>query len=157
MPIFERWDELALPLRNTPSENLIVGMLVSFEHPMRSLNPPTSSPLTRITGTLKRDPHLQFTLGEQQVAIRFDPHWLTTSTAFTDLHDAAKVAEVFAGLGLVVGVGENDLRLSALVFGKPQTAEAAAFMHIVRARGQVARTVSVENFEFDSTEPRREQ
>ncbi|UCM88938.1 hypothetical protein [Streptomyces marincola] len=60
--------------------------------------------------------------------ITFDPRWLTTSTATTTLHEAAREPLMFSGIGSVASVSEGGcIRISALVFGQPETPAQAEF------------------------------
>ncbi|MFJ8474996.1 hypothetical protein [Kitasatospora sp. NPDC094011] len=120
-PVFETWDTEATALCENTIGRVHPGMMVSFEARMRCRNAPKSPP-RELTGVPEQDPHLFFRVGERSVLISFDPRWLTTSTASGTLHDAARNPLEYSGLGLVRSVSEDgQVRVSALVFGQPQT------------------------------------
>lgn len=126
-PLFETWDAEAVTLCERTAEKVHRGLLVSFESAMRCSNPP-EVPLKEPTGVLTKDPHLVFPIGARKVVITFDPRWLTTSTATTTLHEAAQEPLVFSGIGTVASVSEGgQIRISALVFGQPETLAQAQF------------------------------
>ncbi|MFF6955667.1 hypothetical protein [Streptomyces sp. NPDC008317] len=126
-PLFETWDAEAVTLSESTVGKVHRGILVSFESVMRCNNPP-EVPLREPTGVLAKDPHLVFTIGTRRVVITFDPRWLTTATATTTLHDAAEEPLAFSGIGTVVSVSNGgQIRISALVFGQPQTLVQAQF------------------------------
>ncbi|MFJ8360323.1 hypothetical protein [Streptomyces sp. NPDC093984] len=126
-PLFETWDAEAVTLCERTAEKVHRGLLVSFESAMRCSNPP-EVPLKEPTGVLTKDPHLVFRAGERKVVITFDPRWLTTATANTTLHEAAREPLVFSGIGTVASVSEEGhIRISALVFGQPETLMQAQF------------------------------
>ncbi|PHQ50552.1 hypothetical protein BLA24_17195 [Streptomyces cinnamoneus] len=125
-PLFETWDAEAVTLCERTAEKVHRGLLVSFEGAMRCNNPP-EVPLKEPTGVLTKDPHLVFRVGARKVVITFDPRWLTTSTATTTLHDAARESLVFSGIGTVASEGGGQIRISALVFGQPETLAQAQF------------------------------
>lgn len=128
-PLFEMWDAETVVLSSRTVGMVRRGMLVSFEEAMRCRNPPPV-PLQAPSGVVERDPHLVFRAGELRVVVSFDPRWLTTSTANTTLHDAARNAQIFSGLGQVAAVTESgQVRVSALIFGQPQTHVQAQFEH----------------------------
>lgn len=104
---------------------------VSFEASMRCGNPPSVPPRAP-TGELALDPHLVFGIEEHRVIVTFDPQWLTTTTAGGTLHDAAEEPQIYSGLGIVAGVhGDGRVRIRALVFGQPETAEVSLWNYIV--------------------------
>ncbi|QES48874.1 hypothetical protein DEJ50_14660 [Streptomyces venezuelae] len=126
-PLFETWHTQAVPLDEDTVDRVPQGTLVSFEAEAQCANPPELPP-AELTGNIARDPHLSFRVGERRVLVRFDPVWLTTSTAGGTLWNAAEEPVLFAGLGTVVRAAGGDRRplvLSALVFGQPQTAAQA--------------------------------
>ncbi|MFF7678285.1 hypothetical protein [Actinacidiphila glaucinigra] len=126
-PLFETWDAEAVTLCERTVEKVHRGLLVSFEGAMRCSNPP-DVPLKEPTGVLTKDPHLIFPIEARKVVITFDPRWLTTSTATTTLHDAAEEPLVFSGIGTVASVSQGgQIRISALVFGQPETLAQAEF------------------------------
>ncbi|MEV7466814.1 hypothetical protein AB0O20_09940 [Streptomyces kronopolitis] len=126
-PLFETWDAEAVTLSERTAEKVHRGLLVSFEGAMRCSNPP-EVPLKEPTGVVTRDPHLVFSVGARRVVVTFDPRWLTTSTATTTLHEAAQEPLVFSGIGTVASVSEGgQIRISALVFGQPETLVQAQF------------------------------
>ncbi|MEU4150473.1 hypothetical protein [Streptomyces sp. NPDC026659] len=132
-PLFETWDAEAVTLCERTAEKVHRGLLVSFESAMRCRNAP-KVPLKEPTGVLTKDPHLIFSVGARKAVITFDPRWLTTSTANTTLHEAARRPLVFSGLGTVASVSEEGhIRISALVFGRPETLMQAQFDHMKRS------------------------
>jgi 5-methylcytosine-specific restriction endonuclease McrA len=146
-PVFESWREHAVPLDEARLDAVQQGMYVAFNAPMRSHNV-SNRPFPRpLTGAWQDDPYLSFRLGGRTVMIRYDPQWLTTGTAGTNLVSAAAEPAAYAGIGLVVGESADAIRISALFFGKPQTAEGAFMKYVVQGEGQIARTVTVDDFE----------
>ncbi|MFE2412781.1 hypothetical protein ACFXDE_31030 [Kitasatospora sp. NPDC059408] len=128
-PVFETWGTEATALCESTIERVHPGMMVSFEARVRCRNAPKSPP-RELTGVPEQDPHLFFRIGERSVLISFDPRWLTTSTASGTLHDAARHPLEYSGLGLVRSVSEDgQVRVSALVFGQPQTPAQAQFKY----------------------------
>ncbi|MFJ5550518.1 hypothetical protein [Streptomyces sp. NPDC093225] len=126
-PLFQTWDAEAVTLCERTAEKVHRGLLVSFEGAMRCNNPP-AFPLKEPTGVVTKDPHLVFRVGTRKVVITFDPRWLTTSTANTTLHEAARESLTFSGIGTVASVSERgQIRISALVFGQPETMAQAQF------------------------------
>jgi 5-methylcytosine-specific restriction endonuclease McrA len=147
--IFESWNARAVPLTAEFVDVVASGMLVSFETAMLSRNTPSPSEVPLISGIWERDPYLEFQSGVQRVMIRFDPRWLTTVTAFTDLHTAETEVTTYAGLGVVVGVTDGVIRVSALVFGKPMSDEVSLFKHLIAVGPDAApRTLAPKGFEF---------
>ncbi|MEU3022476.1 HNH endonuclease signature motif containing protein [Nocardiopsis alba] len=118
--VFENWGERALDLDPSTPAPVKPGMVVSFDSPMRARNIKRARHLTRISGSIKRDPHLRFAYGERTVTIRFDPVGLTTMTSLTTLGMAEKEEVIYAGLGTVVAVTEDQIQISAMVFGQPE-------------------------------------
>lgn len=132
-PLFETWDAEAVTLCERTVEKVHRGLLVSFEGSMRCSNPP-AVPLKEPTGVLAKDPHLTLSIGSRKVVITFDPRWLTTSTANTTLYDATEGPLVFSGIGTVASVSEGGrIRISALVFGQPETLAQAQFHYAIRS------------------------
>lgn len=119
-PVFENWGEQAVDLAPDAPIRVKPGMVVSFDSPMRARNIKRARVLARISGHIKRDPHLYFPYGDRTVAIRFDPIWLTTTTSLVTLGTAEKEQVTYAGLGTVVAVTEEQIQVSALVFGQPE-------------------------------------
>lgn len=129
-PLFETWDAEAVTLCERTAEKVHRGLLVSFESAMRCSNPP-EVPLKGPTGVLAKDPHLIFSIGARKVVITFDPRWLTTATSNTTLHEAAREPLVFSGIGTVASLSEEGhIRVSALVFGQPETLVQAQFNYL---------------------------
>ncbi|RPE33407.1 hypothetical protein EDD38_1696 [Kitasatospora cineracea] len=132
-PVFETWSTEATALRESTIEKVRPGMLVSFEARARCRNAPKSPP-RQLTGIPEQDPHLFFRIGGRSVLVGFDPRWLTTSTASGTLHDAARNPLEYSGLGLVRSVSEDgQVRVSALVFGRPQTPAQSQFEYAKKA------------------------
>ncbi|MDX3760101.1 hypothetical protein [Streptomyces sp. AK02-04a] len=132
-PLFETWDAEAVTLCERTAERVHRGLLVSFESAMRCRNPP-KVPLKEPTGILAKDPHLIFSVGARKVVITFDPRWLTTSTANTTLHEASRNPLIFSGIGTVASVSEEGhIRISALVYGRPETLVQAQFDYVKRS------------------------
>jgi hypothetical protein len=127
-PIVESLNARAIPL-DDDLPHIVVGALVSFDGAMRSRNTLLPSELSSLDATWDRVPRLEFGAGRYRVMVRYDPRWLTTNTAFVDLKQAEKEEAVYSGLGVVVGITDEVIRISALVFGKPMSNEAAAFEH----------------------------
>ncbi|WP_405985258.1 HNH endonuclease [Streptomyces sp. NBC_00872] len=146
-PVFESWREHAVPLDEVRPEAIQQGMYVAFNAPMRSHNV-SNRPFPRpLTGAWQDDPYLSFRLGGRRIMIRYDPQWLTTSTAGTDLVSAAAEQVAYAGIGLVVGESTDAIRISALFFGKPQTAEGAFMKYVIQGEGQIPRAATVDDFD----------
>lgn len=152
-PVFESWRGHAVPLGEARLGAIRQGMYVAFNAPMRSRNV-SNRPFPRpLTGTWQDDPYLSFRLGGRMVMIRFDPQWLTTTTAGTDLVSAATEQATYAGIGLVVGESADAIRISALFFGKPQTAEGAFMKYVIQGEDETVRMVSVDDFETGLSSP----
>ncbi|MGW7578028.1 hypothetical protein [Streptomyces sp. NPDC054765] len=148
-PVFESWREQAVPLDEVRLGAIRQGMYVAFNAPMRSRN--TSGRFPRaLTGAWQKDPYLSFRLGERTVMIRYDPQWLTTATAGSDLVSAAGESVDYAGIGLVVGASDDAIRISALFFGKPQTSEGAFMKYVFQDDGKFARSLEANDFETQS-------
>ncbi|MFD7967428.1 hypothetical protein [Streptomyces clavifer] len=146
-PVFESWRGHAVPLDESRPGAIRQGMYVAFNAPMRSRNVSNRPFPQSLTGIWQDDPYLSFRLDGRTVMIRYDPQWLTTTTAGTDLVSAATEQATYAGIGLVVGESADAIRISALFFGKPQTAEGAFMKYVVQGDDETARTVSVSDFE----------
>ncbi|MCY0946699.1 hypothetical protein [Streptomyces antarcticus] len=146
-PLFETWDAEAVVLDASTAGKVRRGMLVSYEAPMRCRNAPRV-PLKAPTGDLAKDPHLVFRVGEHRVVLSFDPRWLTTSTANTTLHDAVRSPQIFSGLGQVAAVSEDgrSIRVSALVFGQPQTLAQAQWEHAISSSLPTPRGLTADDF-----------
>lgn len=144
-PIFETWDAEAVALDERTVGQVRRGMLVSFETPMRCANPPAASPKA-LTGDLARDPHLIFQTGDHRVIVRFDPRWLTTTTAGGTLHDAVRHPQVYSGLGQVAAVFDDGIHVSALVLGQPQCADQALSDYVMSAKLPIPRELAVDDF-----------
>lgn len=158
-PLFETWDAEAVVLDERTIGQVRRGMLVSFESSVGCANPP-SFPLRAPTGEVNRDPHLYFEVAGHRLIVSFDPRWLTTVTASGTLHDAARDPQIYAGLGQVASVSnDGKIRVSALVFGQPQTAEQALFAYAISTGLSEASTLEVNDFrnELSSTEGVRPQ
>ncbi|WP_285705207.1 hypothetical protein [Microtetraspora sp. NBRC 16547] len=134
-PVFESWRERAVPLDEARLPAVEQGMYVAFSASMRSRN------------TSSQSPHLSFRLGGRTVIVRYDPKWLTTSTAGSDLVSAETEQVTYAGIGLVVGTSVDMVRVSALFFGKPQTPEGGLMKHLLQGGRETARTLAVSDFE----------
>ncbi|WP_410613709.1 HNH endonuclease [Amycolatopsis sp. lyj-109] len=122
-PIFETVDARAVPLDAATVEKVVAGSMVSFEADVRAVARGGALPQA-----------FQFVVGGRQVVVRFDPRWLTTSTAQVEIDTATEEDVRYSGLGIVVGAAEQGLRLSALVFGKPMTDEVALFRAVTSSR-----------------------
>jgi hypothetical protein len=133
-PIFETWNEQAVRLDIEHADVLTQGLTVAFDGPMRVVNPPQLPPRP-ITGSWARDPYLTCELGDHVVKIRFDPAWLTTATATTDLDQARREPTVYAGLGVVIGVSQTEIKISAWLFGQPMSPMRAMFEYARRGSG----------------------
>lgn len=131
--IFETWSVRATPLNQTTSESIRLGMDVSFDAMMTMTKTLVPSPW-QPDEPLRIQPYLNFMLGKRRVTIRFNPAWLTTTTAEVTLEDAAKQPTGYAGMGTVVSVTEDEIRLSALVFGQPMN-ETRAFHQLMTTGG----------------------
>ncbi|MFD4502322.1 hypothetical protein [Streptomyces sp. NPDC058457] len=148
-PVFESWRDHAVPLDEGRLGTIQQGMYVAFNAPMRSRNT-SNQPFPRpLTGSWQDDPYLSFRLGGRTIMIRYDPQWLTTATAGTDLVSAEAEQVAYAGIGLVVGESADAIRISALFFGKPQTSEGAYMKYIVQGEGPIAGAVAVDDFETE--------
>ncbi|MEU8803208.1 hypothetical protein [Spirillospora sp. NPDC048819] len=143
--LFETWNTEAVVLGEATVGRVCPGVPVSFEASMQCVNPPFAPPHAP-TGELALDPHLVFSIGEHRVIVTFDPQWLTTTTAGGTLHDAAEDPQTYSGLGIVAGVhGDGRVRIRALVFGQPQTAEVSLWNYIASSPDP-ARDVMVDDF-----------
>lgn len=112
------WDARATPLDevelNAPSD--VVGTIVSFDTAAYTKNGPKMSDLTPLTGDLSHDPHIWFKSSGKKVAIRYDPVWVTTSTAFGNFSQGRGR---FAGIGIIVSADEDSVVISAVALGLP--------------------------------------
>jgi 5-methylcytosine-specific restriction endonuclease McrA len=141
-PILETWNARAVPLDASTVQHLSQGALVSFELGMKAripASPPGPGNFPALTATL----------AGRSVEVRFDPQWLTTSTAGDNVDTAQKHTTIFAGLGVVVRSSGADLRVSALLFGQPQPAQ-GAMAEFLTGTVDAPRHVSVELFEVPS-------
>lgn len=149
--VFESWRQRAMPLGECDLSVVQQGMYVTFHAPMRGMNTPTSPP-AGLTGDWKLDPYLNFSVAGRMIMIRYDPDWLTTTTAFTDLRSAGEGPITYAGFGLVVAVSADVIRVSALVFGQPATPEGSYVNYLMRSsNGQLGRFLAVDDFGDRST------
>ncbi|MEO3806063.1 hypothetical protein [Nonomuraea sp. B1E8] len=152
-PLFETWNAEAVALDEHTLGGLRRGLLVSFETSMRCANPPELPPKA-FTGDLSKDPYLFFRAGDRRVIVRFDPQWLTTTTAGSTLHSAARHPQIYSGLGQIVSVSENLIEVSSLVFGQPKLADQALGDYMASASLPIPRDLSPDDFrnEFSATE-----
>ncbi|MFF5154746.1 HNH endonuclease signature motif containing protein [Streptomyces sp. NPDC000348] len=118
--LFESWHAKAWPIGELGEDGFKRETLVSFNHPMRGRNTPTLPPQP-LTGIPNRDPYLHCKRDGRTFRIRFDPAWLTTATATSDLYLSRHSPVTYAGLGRVVQVAEEEVWISALLFGQPKT------------------------------------
>jgi hypothetical protein len=82
------------------------------------------------------------------ISIRFDLRWLTTETALNDLLTARSNGIIYAGVGVVVNVTPKSFQISAMVFGKLMTPDAAviyALMEPQRDGKEIPRTISLDD------------
>nr|WP_068008813.1 hypothetical protein [Nocardia pseudobrasiliensis] len=144
-PIFENWNEQAVRLDAEHANVLEPGLTVAFDGPMRVMNPPRFPPRP-LSGSWAQDPYLIFALGDRAVKIRFDPAWLTTTTATTDLDAARREPITYAGLGVVVSVSETEIKVSARLFGQPKSPVRALLEY---ARAGATRELDLADFGDD--------
>lgn len=151
--LFQTWDAEAVVLDARNVGHVRRGMLVSFETSVRCVNPPELPPKAP-TGELAKDPYLSFQAGSHHVIVKFDPQWLTTTTAGSTLHSAARHPQIYSGLGQVAAVSENQIDLSSLIFGQPQFAEQALGDYMGSAGLPIPRDLSADDFrnEFSAAE-----
>ncbi|OKI17020.1 hypothetical protein A6A08_07065 [Nocardiopsis sp. TSRI0078] len=142
-PIFENWGERALDIDPDDPVEVRPGMVVSFNSPMRARNIRQARNMARISGSIRRDPHLCFAYGDRTAAIRFDPIWLTTMTSLTTLGTAEREAVTYAGLGTVVAVTEDQIQISAMVFGQPENGVNNLLHLMSNMSGKGARSVDL--------------
>ncbi|MFC0037672.1 hypothetical protein [Actinomadura rayongensis] len=144
-PLFETWDQEAVVIDDRTIGRVSRGTLVSFEASMQCVNPP-KVPAEPPSGDFADGPHLVCQVGDHGLVVSFDPQWLTTTTAVTTLHDAAQDPQVFAGLGYVAAVWDGRIRVSALVFGQPQSDVQAMFEYATSATLPVPHELKVADF-----------
>jgi len=144
-PLFAVWDARAVPLTETTAANFRQGMYISFEQPMQARNT-HFLPTAPKEASWEKDPQLVCSVGGRRVRIRFDPDWITTATPVSDLKNSAAQAVVYAGLGLVVGVSDSEILVSARVFGQPQTPTSAMWEYMKSARESMPNTLSEADF-----------
>lgn len=125
-PIITAWDTKAVDLGTTALDDDMQPSLVSWTsvtaYTKNGRYPETwDRPLT---GDLRRDPHVYMKLHGSKVAVRYDPAWITTSTAFVNLSSGRMRS---SGLGILLDTGPGKALVSALVLGKHMNPEAAWF------------------------------
>lgn len=153
-PILEGLSTRAIALDSRDLGTIRIGSIVSFEAPMRSRGTPHDAHLDHLWMDWGTPPQLEFVSQEVLVAIRFDPLWLTTSTAFSDLFAAESEDVVYSGLGSVVSSTRDSLRISALVFGKPLSEEVAALKYALSTDGAESGSASVRVSDFAFRPPK---
>lgn len=120
------WDARAVPLdeldlSGTPD---VVGTMVSFDNAAYTRNGRRMDDRAPLTGDLKHDPHIWFNASGKRVSIRYNPEWVTTSTAFGNLSQGRGR---FAGIGVVAAADRSNVFISALALGLPMRPELEAF------------------------------
>jgi hypothetical protein len=132
--------------------SLLVGQLVSFEADMRSREIPASDTSRTEASRLAGSSILQFSIGQKLISVRLDPRWLTTNSAYSDLCEAAEEDVFYAGIGTVVGISSQRVRVSALVLGKPMNNSVALFKYGMQMLGQVGadrmRTAQLSDYSY---------
>ncbi|MFI6937422.1 HNH endonuclease [Streptomyces sp. NPDC050287] len=118
--VFEKWYAKAWPIGELGEDEVKRETLVSFNHPMRGRNTPMLPPQPLI-GIPDRDPYLHCKVDSRTYRIRFDPAWLTTATATSDLYLSRRSPVVYVGLGRIVQVVGEEVWISALLFGQPKS------------------------------------
>jgi hypothetical protein len=146
-PIFENLDARAIPLNSDTAPFIQSGAFVSFNARMRAKNIPASRQLS----TAHSNPKAGMLIYESNgigISIRFDLRWLTTETALNDLLTARSNGIIYAGVGVVVNVTPKSFQISAMVFGKLMTPDAAviyALMEPQRDGKEIPRTISLDD------------
>jgi hypothetical protein len=146
-PIFNNLDALAIPLDSSTVLPIQSGALVSFNARMRAKNIPTSRQLSTAYSNPKAG-MLTYESNGISISIRFDLRWITTETALNDLLTARSNGIVYAGVGVVVDVAPKSFQISAMVFGKPMTPEAAVIYAIMESKKdgkEIPRTMSFDD------------
>jgi len=146
-PIFKNLDARAIPLNSDAAPPIQSGALVSFNARMRSQNIPTSRQLPTVNSNPKIG-MLTYESNGISINIRFDLRWLTTQTALNDLLTARSNGIIYAGVGGVVDVAPKSFQISAMVFGKPMTNEAAAIYTLMepqRDGNEIPRTINLDD------------
>jgi hypothetical protein len=120
------WDARAIPLdeldlSGTPD---VVGNMVSFDNAAYTRNGRRMDDRAPLTGGLEHDPYIWFNASGKRVSIRYNPEWVTTSTAFGNLNQGRGR---FAGIGVVTCADESNVVVSALALGLPMRPELEAF------------------------------
>lgn len=150
-PAFEAWREHAVPLDTAHITDIRTGMYVTFDATMRSHNTLHGTPQQCPDGSWSSGPTLSFPLGGHAITIRYDPAWLTTSTATNDLVSAEGEPARYAGFGLVVAVSAKNVRVSAHVFGRPQTSFGAYWKYSMHSRGTMTQHLDSNDFTVNSS------
>lgn len=91
--LLAQWDARAFPIDRIDLSHKqdLAGPIVSFDVTAYTKNGPNPSAPVPLTGNLKVDPHIWFKLAERKVYVRYDPSWVTTSTAFGNLNQGRKI------------------------------------------------------------------
>ncbi|MGW3421320.1 HNH endonuclease signature motif containing protein [Streptomyces phaeochromogenes] len=153
-PAFEAWRERAVPLDAARLADIRPGMYVTFDAFVRSHNTLSGTLQQRPDGSWSGNPTLSFPLDGRAITIRYDPAWLTTSTATNDLVTAESEPARYAGFGLVVSVSEKNVRVSAHVFGRPQTSFGAYMKYTMHSKGTMTQHLDTDDFPVNaSTSP----
>lgn len=129
--LFTQWNARLTPLAELDfsTDAAGEGRLVWFETMAYTRNGPMPNRPQRITGDLEKDPHIWFRQAETKVCVRYDPAWVTTSTAHVNLREGKAK---FAGFGAVMRYDAGNIIVSAWAFGKPMSPEVAPFYEALR-------------------------
>lgn len=116
--LLQLWEARATPLDELKFDGIpnVVGTIVSFEATAYTRNGRTPEDSSSLAGDLERDPHIWFKAAGRRVSVRYDPAWVTTSTAFANFGGGRGR---FAGIGVVVSADERAVIVSALALGLP--------------------------------------
>ncbi|MEV6701617.1 hypothetical protein AB0M68_31410 [Streptomyces sp. NPDC051453] len=149
-PAFEAWRERAVPLDTAHLAGIQPGMYVTFDAMVRSHNTLNRRLQQQTDNSWPESPILTFRLGGRAVTIRYDPAWLTTSTATNDLITAEDEPTRYAGFGLVVANSEKQVRVSAHVFGRPQTSFGAYWKYMMHSKGTMTQHLGSDDFSVNA-------
>ncbi|MFB7577175.1 HNH endonuclease signature motif containing protein [Streptomyces sp. NPDC056165] len=144
-PLFAVWDARATMLTEKTVAHVRHGQIIAFEQPMRARHV-RSLPLMPKSASWENVPQLVCIVDKRKVRVRFDADWITTVTPVVDLKNAARQPVIYAGLGQVVGITDEEIFVSARIFGQPQTPESAMWDYVKSSRGPVPNTLSTKDF-----------
>lgn len=114
--LFKQWDARLVALADLNLAHEGEGQLVWFDATAYTRNGPMPGTSQTVTGDLAHDPHIWFMQGTTRVSVRYDPAWVTTSTAYSNLRAGTSR---FAGFGLITERTSDGIVISAWALGKP--------------------------------------